>query len=340
MLAIAVCALVALLVADTAWWFHAQRRLDADIALLARSAAARGWRISAQAGERGGWPWAGRLTLHDATAARTGVLRWSDERLVIEASPFRRDRLLLSPLGTEELRFPGAAPIRLWGSHLLLDRARHGPLRLALTADALHLGLGGFGPDDTVQAAAVAAELRRTPTGLHLSATIRDLAFPGTSTGRVVPETRLDADFPDQPAAGTGAPLARSWPPPGGRIVIDEAGLRWDDASASLSGEAVRDTDGTASGRFTLLLRDPDAIVSRLRTAGLLGPGQEIAVRAVLDLIRSGENGEGDDASAVRLPLELDHGLVRLGRIPLARLPPLGPVSSPPRPPGSLPAPG
>lgn len=320
----------ALLLADAGWWFRAQGVLDRGVREVLASTAGTGWHASARTGRRGGWPWSATLVLHDPVIENRAGLRWSGESMVAELSPVRRGMVVLDASGVQALRIPVPGrpplPLRAWGSRISAEWPERDPTRFSWHADALHLAVGGSGPDDTIGAAAVAGALRPASGGIRLTVFLRDLALPallGRSGGRVLPSTRLSILFPDLPDAA-GFPFRGEWRSRGGRVVIEDIAMDWDGTSASLAGHVAVGADGYASGAFSLSTRAPDVILERLRDAGLIASGQAISMRAVLDVIRAGETGgAADHDEPVRLALTLDHGLLRLGRIPLLRLPAL-----------------
>ena len=232
---------------------------------------------------------------------------------VATISPLDPDLVRLVFRGTQALDVPRPdtppLPLRAWGSRIVLSWSRRSPDRMTLSADALHVAVVGLGPDDAMEAASLRLWTDPGRDGLRLHLSASDLALPlliGRSEGRVMNDIRL----------------ALTLPPPGAdhpELVLDRASLDWGTAAALLTGRVAPVGNGLASGTLRLHLDDPDAMTGRLREAGLIDPGQETAIRAVLDVIGAARQA----GPGLSLDLTLDRNLLRLGAIPLLRLPPL-----------------
>ena len=313
---------------DTVLWFRLEREMDHRLDRFIRTARAEGWRFSARAGGRGGWPLSATLVLRRPSlrypAPDPGgedVLAWSGEAVVLSLSPWRPARATVLALGTQDLSVvPNGGlpmPLRFWGARiaLLLPGAADRTGRVALEADALHVALPGAGPDDVVELAGAAGELRWSADRKAASAalSLREVALPaglGRRQGRVVQDARLNASL-DEPAGPPGP-----WLRPGAAIRLGEASLDWDGDRAALSGRIVLSRDGTPSGTLSLSVYDAGRMVSKLCRAGLLSPGAAVVAQAVTGLVGAASPGPG-----LHLPLTLRGGLLGLGEIPLLRIP-------------------
>lgn len=335
--AVAVAAMVlasVLVGCDTVLWFRLEREMDHRLDRFVREARAAGWHVSVHAGSRGGWPLAATLTLREPSlrfqapgADGPWAVAWSGEAVTLSLSPWRPARTSVLALGTQSLSaVPNGGlpmPLRFWGARvalLLPERASGRPDRIALEAEALHVALPGAGPDDVVEVAGAAGQLRwavdQGAGRATLSLALREVALPvalGRPEGRVVQRARLEASLDD---AASGSPARRLRP--GAAIRLGEASLDWDGDRAALSGEAALSPDGTPSGTLFLSVDDAGRLLAKLRDAGLLSPGATVAAQAVAGLI-----GGAGSASTLHLPLQLRAGLLSLGEIPLLRLPAL-----------------
>ncbi len=312
---------------DTLLWFRLERELDHRLDRFIQTARADGWRFSARAGSRSGWPLAATLVLRQPSLRHPApdpggpdAFAWSGEAVVLSLSPWRPARATVLALGTQSLSVaPNGAlpmPLRFWGARvaLLLPGKDH---QVALEAEALHVALPGAGPDDVAEVAGMSGQLHWTadPASATLSLALREVALP-IALGRerrVVQRARLEADLDE----GRAVPATR-WLQPVAAIRLGEASLEWDGDRAALSGEAVLSPDGTASGTFSLSVDDAGRLLSKLRDAGLLSPGAAVAAQAVAGLVAGATPG-----SRLHLPLRLQDGLLGLGDIPLLRLPTL-----------------
>ncbi len=326
-----------LAIADTAQWFRLEHALDRRVAAFRAKAAALGWSLQAERGQRGGWPFAATVTLRGPRldgAARLlpEGIGWSGEAIEMSLSLLHPAVLQTELRGTQSLHL-GALSLRGWGAVLLL---RSQDDRITLDAEALHLALAGAGPDDILQAAGLSGELHWRPDrpgGTDLSVTARALAAPmpsGETDRRVVQRARLIVRLEGAlPGGDAGWPAAVGlWRAGGGAIRLDEASLDWGqdgdpdrgNPGASLSGRAVPNDDGTLDGSFTLDLTHADRVLATLRHDGVIGAGQQTALGAVIGLVAAGEHPSGPEPQ-IHLPLTLRRGVLRLGEIPLLTLP-------------------
>ncbi len=326
---------------DTLLWMRAERTLDRRLDGLAATIRAAGWDLETGAGSRGGWPDAATLTLRHPTlrgGARLlpGGIAWSGDGVTLSLPLLRPRRATLQADGTQTVTLapglPASRTVRFWGAGLSArlpeDRAPAGD-GLRLHADLLHVALAGTGPDDIARATDLTGRLR-WPSGppadgtvpIALSLFLRDLALPAPARGgeaaaardhgdRIVQQVRLDAVLTG--SAGTlGAP--------GSRLRIGRGAVDWGGSRVTLAGQAWLRGDGVLDGDFVLDAADPARVLRRMRGAGLVDAGTERAMQAVMGLVAAGEPGP-----TLRLPLLLRAGTLRLGEIPLLRVPGLPP---------------
>ncbi len=313
---------------DTVLWFRLEREMDHRLDRFIRTARAEGWRFSARAGSRGGWPLSATLVLQQPSLrypapdpGGADALAWSGEAVVLSLSPWRPARATVLAVGTQDLSVvPNGGlpmPLRFWGARIALllpEAGRAG--RVALEADALHVALPGAGPDDVVELAGAAGALRwpadrkAASAALSLSLSLREVALParlGRRQGRVVQDARLDASLDGPPVP---------WLRPGDAIRLGEASLDWDGDRAALSGTILLAADGIPFGTLSLSVDDAGRMVSKLRDTGLLSPGAAVVAQAVAGLV-----GAAAPGTPLHLPLTLHGGLLSLGEIPLLRIP-------------------
>ena len=333
---------------DTLMWFRLERLLDRRLASLAQDARASGWHFSARAGERGGWPFSATLilirpTLQGGDSLVPGGVAWSGDRATLSLSPLSPGSATITAGGTQTLSFaPGSAAalqLRFWAARLALhlpedDATGHvtDRRRLTLDAEALHVAAPGAGPDDIAKLADAQARLEWSaapgpdmspgnadPPPLTLSLDLHDIALPARlrTPMRVLQQARFRIQLTGQ-RPGLQMQLAEAlaaWRQSGGRLRIAEASLDWGDSIAALAGDAGLGADDSLDGGFQLALTRPDPALRQLEEAGLIRPGVSQAIRAVLGLVAASQPGP-----VIRLPLELRHGLLRLGEIPLLRI--------------------
>ncbi|WP_419731127.1 DUF2125 domain-containing protein [Lichenicola sp.] len=339
---------------DTLMWFRLERVLDRRLAALAQDARASGWHFTARAGERGGWPLSATLILIRPTLAGAdrlipGGIGWSGERATLSLSLLPPHRTTIIAGGTQTLSVasgsPDAVALRFWAARLALHlpddddaRGQAGTRQFSFDAEALHVAAPGSGPDDIAQLADANGRLDWPPTrtpdqaaasvpagpdqpAVSLSLDLHDIALPARlrTPMRVLQQARLRLQLtgrrPELQMRLKDA-LDR-WRGSGGQLRITEASLEWGGSSAALAGDAGLDADGALDGGFQLALTQPDPVLRQLEEAGLLRPGVSRSIAAVLGLIAASEPGPH-----IHLPLDLRHGLLSLGRIPLLQIGP------------------
>ena len=337
-LAVATALVVALLMGlDIMAWLRLEHALDRSLGHLAEAAHAAGWTLDATKGGRGGWPMTATLTLlrpslRGGGGLMPGGIAWSGDSVTLSLSLLHPDRAMMATAGGTQtvmlaLNSPLARTVRFWGGRITLrlpiptGQTGNGSDRgLRFHADALQVAPAGVGPDNIARLAGVTARLRWPDadaggpgpdcgSSVLLSLFARDLALParfgvdGVSGTRVVERARLDAA------------LAGDWKQ-GIRMRINRAGLEWNGSRVDLGGAVSLRPDGVMDGNLTLDAVDADQGLHRLEDAGLVGAGTGRAARAVLGLVAAAEPGP-----VLRLPLALRDGTLRMGEIPLLRLP-------------------
>ena len=281
-----------------------------------------------------------------------GGIAWSGDEVTLSLSPLHPGRATVLADGIQTLSIApdSSTPLllRIWGSRIALrlppDRGTpaaddpppagsgfpSGRSDLLLDAEALHVAVPGNGPDDIAVVTRLSARLgwRPDPPGGaaggptleagRLSLLLRDIALParlGAGGGRVVQQARLEARLTGHIAPRTmPADAVAPGQPPGSRLRIEQASLDWGGGGAALGGEASLGADGTASGRFDLVVANAADILRQMRNAGLIDQGTMVAIGAVVGLIEAGQPGP-----RVHLPLRLQDGMLSLGEIPLLR---------------------
>ncbi|WP_428394070.1 DUF2125 domain-containing protein [Lichenicoccus sp.] len=306
-----------LLAADSLLWLRMQRMLSQRLEALRDTAASHGWRLEIAQGGRGGWPWAATLDLplvrlRGAPALLPTTITWSGERLIVSLSLAHPRRMTVLAHGTQTLSFGdrGDLPrVRFWGGEIALHLPAwsHQSHVATFDARALHVARAGAGPDDVLTAASLAGSVRWTADAQAVRLAVDAIGLPrdaGTATSQVVPGVTLAASLSGD-----------------GRLLLQEAALRWKDAQVILSGAATLPRGG--NGAFSVHIVGADALLSMAATAGILTPRAASTARAVLALITSaGGVATGPVVlPPLDLPLGLHDGVLSLGRIPLLRLP-------------------
>ena len=335
-----------LLAADTLAWLQMERLLDRRLRLIVQGAARSGWMLDSAERRRGGWPLAARLTLaapraHGAEALLPGGITWSGERVSATLSLLHPDRVTFSAGGIQTLSAGGARKLgdrlRFWSPAIglrLPAGTRDGTGRLSFDAARLHLALPGAGPDGVAVVAGLQGLLRWTPQARALTLALHGIDLPrraGIPAGSVVPAASLELSLIGPTGGGGLADRLRDWRAGGGRLLLRQAMIDWNDAGIEAAGHVALDGNLQPDGSFTVQITGADAMLDRLARSGRVGPSAIAAVRAVLGLISAarddppGRSTAGAQRRPLQLPLTLHGGLLSLGQIPLLRIP--GPMA-------------
>ena len=103
-------------------------------------------------------------------------------------------------------------------------------------------------------------------------------------------------------------------------LVLFEA--RIGDSSVNAAGDLVLFGDGTLSGALELKVGNAGNLLKMLQP---LFPPQDNSLGLLEGILKSLEPTarEIDGVSTITLPVQIDHGLVRVGLLPLVQIPPL-----------------
>ncbi len=163
--------------------------------------------------------------------------------------------------------------------------------------------------------------LRLEITGLTLG---EDQLDPATRAafGSRAERVRLDAALTQWSALAADANLAH-WSGNGGRLEIAGAQVEWGTARLSGDGSLGVDPEMRPEGRLSVMIGEPEGLITSLASAGILTAEQGEAVRLALMMAPRREAG-------VALPFRLQRGGVFLGPARIGDVGPLtGPVPAP-----------
>jgi hypothetical protein len=257
-----------------------------------------------------------------------GGVDWQAEApLVLCVSPPRLDRLVVEAPGRHRLRLDGEtlffAADRL-DVEFPIEGSAAPPREAAAAARRLRF--------DTP---AGAAEIRaasldfgtRGGEAMALRAAAEDAALPpglpGTARlGRAVERIGLDLLLtgPMPPPPGRDPARWAAWRDGGGALGVRALELRWGEVAGSASATLALDNALQPAGTGVLRLAGGDALLDAAGEAGLLPPFGAAAARVALRTLNRAPP-EGGGPARAELPLALRDRSLRLGGVPLARLP-------------------
>ena len=339
---LAVLILLLILVAGgwTAFWYAAAGRVAADIMAWEQQRRAEGWTIAHGTPRRSGWPMAAGVTLPGIRVSGGGQylpggVVWQAESLRFAVDVRHLDKLYWGVTGRQTVTVgrgpaipfqattfagqvaltPGDRP-RLFQLHAAgliaaVASATGAPQALSVaTLDAAETADGRA--DATANALAVAATMSRVVLPSHLlpwfGGSPKSLSFDVALSGPV-------ANAPDT-AAPNPTRLATAWRNAGGSIALRALHLATGPLTVDGQGRFQLDPFLRAEGTVDLRLTGLDGMIARLAENGTLTGPEARAIRAMLGLMMRPTGG--DELVA---PVNLREGVVRLGAIPLLRLP-------------------
>ncbi len=341
--------------ADTLLWVTGSQILATRTTRWVEEAQAGGWTVIAGERSTGGWPWAAALVIDRAGIAGgehlvPGGLTWSADRVVVSVSLFHPLTLGIAAEGQQFVRLSNLQDVGFTAAQAIVRLPMTGRNRQAsLLATGIEGGVAGSRHPQDVQLGG-------------LSLLVRQLAVLPRSAGPAVPVLRIELQangigLPDigrwplgATVAAAGAALtlsspalpdrqgansqarAAAWRDGGGRLLVDDAALRWGPLAVTVRGALGLDGRLQLSGAGTADIVGANPALDAGAHAGLIPPGVAMTAQAVLAVMGRAPGPGGADA--VRLPFRLHDSTLSVGEIPLARVPALawhgGPVTPEP----------
>ncbi|WP_299624809.1 DUF2125 domain-containing protein [uncultured Tateyamaria sp.] len=312
------------------WWVIASNSLRGGIAAWLDARVSEGWQADVTAIEAGGFPLSLQTGLVDlALADPEAGLAIQTERLDIAAPAWwpgdvtvtlnDRPILLASPLGRNTLTMQNSViEMNLHpGSALELEALgwTSGPWALAdpggplIAADDLTLTMTQTdGPTYDLVARATSFEPGDGPR--------RALRLPDGFARRfdslqVMAAVTFDTPW-DRTALDTRRPQPR-------QITLHRAEAKWGDLQLNFAADLKVDTAGLANGTLSLQAQNWRSMLDLAETSGALPRGVRGQAEGILQALA----GASGNAETLDVTLAVKNGVLALGFIPIARLPPL-----------------
>lgn len=334
---IAVATLLALLIiADTVYWNYTTKRLAAGITEWADHARAAGWQVQLGPMRRGGWPFAGSVTITGSTVGAGApltpdTLGWRSERLRLRIPLWYPTGIELIAEGRQSLHRAGGEEL----SGTADDLRATLPMQWGHGAEGFDLAVRHLSLTDengsgvTIGLLQGHAELPDAPAEgepvLRFSVSTEAIGLPGDIAwplGPNIASLSLDGTLQAAiPTEGTMAARAAAWRDAGGSLEIHRMALGWGPlglaASATLALDDQLQPMGAGNGHFVGYAATLDALASN----GVMSRSAATAAKAVLALL-AGTSSDGEVAE-VDVPLTLQYRTLSMRQVPLVRLPEL-----------------
>ncbi len=327
-------ALIALiLLADTVAWYWATGVVARETDLWVAARRAQGWAVRMGPPTRSGWPWAARIKVADVAvqapfASLPGGASFKAEMATIGVNLLVWRHVEVFLAGAQRLQL-GASPEIAFTSRLHVLSVDLPETGVAQAADIRIEGVDArIAPPGTPEGPRFAIE-RATARVVSAAETLRatldaktiDLP-PSTLANGVGPrilQIAIDLALTKLGQA-TPASAPASWRDAGGSLAVRSFDIAWGSfvasGSANLHLDAALQPEGTGDARLSGTADTLDALAS----AKLIAPRAAMAAKAVLQLM---QQPQPDGPPIVQLPLTLQDRTLRMGRIPLTKLPEL-----------------
>lgn len=327
---LAIVLLVAVAGAYAAFWLIAAGRIEDGLGRWAQSLRAHDLDLSWRAVRVGGFPFAFRLELRDATLRDVAPARPGEVRaplLSAVASPWNfRVWRLAAPQGLGAASEPG-------GQHAAKMTARMAEGAIAVANDGgatLWLGVSNPAADAGVHVAAREAYLwlilpshppqAHSEPALGLALDVRDLALPFVLAPLRNPVDEIGFGItvmgrvPDAPLRQA----AISWRDAGGTVELDHFGLRWGTLAVRASGTVALDSELQPEGAFSGAIEGYPELMTALVAGGRMRRDEAgIAGLALALFAKTGPDGRPEISTSLTIQDgQIFLGPARLGPAP------------------------
>ncbi len=312
-------------------WRWAQQQLDEDFDAWAAAERAAGWTITSNPPQGGGWPLKATLTLPDLVV--TGdAMTWRSARATLTVSLLHPGDLVLEAMGRQVLKF-GDLPEVGFGADRLIGRMALDP---AVPPTRATLEVAGLRSEpDGVTVAKLDGDLHWGGTAAMVSVRASGIGAPagarwpfGPAVAELTVDATLDGPWPNEHDISKAA---AAWRDGGGSLKLTHLAVIWGRLTASGTATVTLDGQLQPKGTGTVRIVDPEAALRALTDNGVIDSRAALATRALLALMTHAQANGGPPE--VEIPLTLQNQRLSMGQVPLAKLPPLTVLSSPPQPP-------
>lgn len=312
------------------YWHQVAKGVPGWVGQWADQARARGYLVEHGAIDVTGFPFKLEVTVADVTfgrADRAGVWAWRGAFVHALIKPWDFERILLTV--PEEHRLEpatgGALRVRQALNQTALVIADGAPRVIGIDLRDVTIE-DATGTTATVGVLELRYELGEADDGqpqraygLRLAGIDPGVA-PPTGLPAVINELSVVARLVGPPPETGDRAAVELWRDAGGAVEIDTAKVHWGPFDMTADGTVALDSAFRPLGAFKVGVGGWDAALEAATGAGLLAPGQMLAIRATLDAIAQDDGLGGRRAE---IAVSIQDGQVFVGPLPVARVPPL-----------------
>lgn len=306
----------------TAYWFATARSLEAGLNKWADQRRAQGYDLTWRDERVGGFPFAFRIALTDASIARGNSYRVAVPEIVGSASPLDLSRWRI------EAAQGGAGRAQGFEADIAAQ-SLSGAVTLggdASTLDVSAREVSGAG----AEAGEIAGHFtlpRHAPAShrdLGLAASVQlyhlTLPKPVKALGDTIETFAVDVDVMGGLPKGDWRQALTAWRDDGGTVELRQGKVQWGALRLEAKGTVALDGDMQPTAALRASIVDQGALVDAAVEAGMLKPKNAPLVKLVLDfLAKDGPDGR----KRLSAPVTLQDRKLAVGRAEIGKVPPI-----------------
>lgn len=318
------CAVLALVLADTAAWWWAERALTRGVGQWRAQMAASGIIATVGPTAEAGWPIAASQTLA-GVILRSGPASISIDQARLRLSALEPDALNIALPGQVTAALPGLPTLRVTARQWTARVPASGQAAIDARDMRVQIGNGQAQPPTLTIAL---AHLQLSPpasAGTSLVGSAQSIGLPdvpGISLplGPRVASVAFDLAFShDIPPPFLTAPALGAWRDSGGTLDINRFAIGYGPLGLSGQGRFDLDAQLQPEGRAALHIVGQTETLNTLAAAHVISSHVAIAANAVLSVLAATPPGGG--VPQVDTNIVVSQGIVSVAGFPLARLP-------------------
>ncbi len=320
---IVVWILVLLVVAAGAYggyWFITANRLQAGLDRWAAERRAQGYALAWTKESVGGFPFAFRIALADASLARGNLYRVTVPEIAGEASPWDLSRWhVAAPRGGSGTAQGVDAPI---AAQSLSGDVVLGADDSMFDVSVLRLSGAGASAGELAAQFTLPRQPPQSHRDLGLTATVQlyhlVLPKPVKALGDTIETVAVDIRIMGGLPPGDWRQTLTAWRDDGGTVELDRADLEWGALRLEARGTLALDGDLQPTAAMTAGIVDHDALIDAAVASGMLPAKNASLVKLLLDVLaKRGADGR----RRLTAPVTVQDGELSIGRAVIGKVP-------------------
>jgi hypothetical protein len=307
--------------AYTAYWFLTANRLMSGLDKWAADRRAQGYALAWDKENVGGFPFAFRISLADASVARGNSYRVAVREIAGAASPWDLTRWhIVAPHGGTGTVLGVNADI---AAQSLTGDVVLGADASTLTVSIQRLSGAGATAGELAAHVTLPRQAPRSHHDLGLAATVQlyhlTLPKPVKALGDTIES--FDAEFRIMGGLPPGdwRQALAAWRDEGGTVELIQSNLQWGALQLEANGTLALDANMQPTAALAASIVDHAALVDAAVAAGMLPKKNATLVKLVLDLLA--KRGDHDRQTRLTAPVTVQDGKLSIGRAEIGAVP-------------------